>query len=132
MTPQAVEWARKHFERCWPLMETALAIQPIPTHSKETVWEEIASGRSRLWPAQNSVAVTCITAYPSGYRVLFCWLAAGDMGELMGEIYPAVKTLAEQEKCDGLALHGRRGWLRIFDDFEDAGTVIVKDLRCPA
>ena len=114
------------------MLETALAIQPVPTHSKEQVWEEIASGRSRLWTTPNSAAVTCITTYPSGARVLFCWLAAGDMGELMGETYPAVRALAEEEKCDGLALHGRRGWLRIFDDFEDAGTVIVKDLRCRA
>ena len=129
MTPQAVEWARKHFERCWPLLEQGLTFLPIQPHTKETVWEEIVSGRSRLWPAANSAAVTCITTYPSGARVLFCWLAAGNMAELMEEIYPAVQAHAEELGCDGLALHGRRGWLRVFADFEDAGTVVMKDLR---
>lgn len=122
-------WASFHFERGWPWLEASLAILPLPTHAKEHVWSEIVSGSSQIWPSPNSVCLTEIKTYPTGVKVLFGWLAGGDLNEIKVTC-EACEAWARDIGCDAFAVQGRRGWVKAFQGFEDAGTTIVKDLRC--
>ncbi|WP_264051675.1 hypothetical protein [Methylobacterium flocculans] len=126
----APEWAAFHFNRCWPWLEASLAIQPVQTHAREHVWEEIASGRSQIWPTPNSCCLVEINTYPSGLKAMFGWLAGGDLDELKVTCL-ALEKHARECGCDVFAVQGRRGWVRALEGFEDAGTTIVKVLRCP-
>ncbi len=130
MTEADLAWARSEFERVWPWLEKSLAIMPLVTHRKEDVWAEIESERSSLWPTANSACVFETATYPSGVKVFFGWLAGGDLREIKITA-SAAEAYARESGCDAFAVQGRRGWGRALDGFQNAGTNIVKDLRCP-
>jgi len=71
---------RGHFERLWPLLEQAVARYG-PTHEKEHVWQAIEAGQAQFWPGVNSAMVTEVKVYPTGFREIIGWLAAGGCGQ---------------------------------------------------
>lgn len=127
MTPE--EWLAHHFERCWPWLEASLAKQPIPTHDKAHVWDALMSGRALLWPTETSATVTEETTYPNGNRVLFAWLAGGDLKALQ-RTAECLEGVAADTGCVAFAMVVMRdGFGRVFPDYEKAGMTLVKDLR---
>lgn len=123
MTPE--EWLAAEFTRTWAWLDAALNTSPLKTHDREHVWEMLQSGEAQLWPTRNSVCLTEIKTYPTGVKVLFGWLAGGDLSEVK-ETTKALEDYARKIGCDAAAVQGRRGWLRAFDGYEDAGTTAVK------
>lgn len=126
MTPEA--WLEAEFARTWPWLDAALATSPLRTHEKEHIWDALQSGACQIWPTPNSVCLTEIKVFPTGLKVLQGWLAGGDLKEVLGTV-KALEAYAREIGCDASAVQGRRGWLRVFDGYEDAGTTICKDLR---
>lgn len=123
----AEEWLSTEYERCWPWLEAALATSPLRTHDKEHVWQALASGEAQLWPTPNSVCLTEIKVYPTGLKVLLGWLAGGDLDEVKATTR-MLEGYAKSVGCDAAAVQGRRGWLRAFEGYRDAGSTIVKGL----
>lgn len=81
------------------------------THVYEDVERAILEGRMQIWPGKRSIAVTEIVVYPHK-RVLHCFLAGGDMDEIVDMIDSASKW-GRTQGCTGLTLAGRRGWERV-------------------
>jgi hypothetical protein len=81
------------------------------THVYEDVEAAILSGRMQLWPGSKSMAVTEIVEYPRK-RVLNCFLAAGDMDEIVDMISSAA-AWGRAQGCESLTLSGRKGWERV-------------------
>lgn len=118
-----------HFQRCWPWLEASLAKQPIPTHDKAHVWEALSSGRALLWATATSGTVTEETTYPNGNRVLFAWLAGGELSALQTTA-KHLERYAKNIGCVAFAMVVMRdGFARAFPEYEKAGVTLMKDLR---
>ena len=123
----AQAWLAEHFERTWPWLRAALAQQPLKTHTREDIWAALVEGHAQLWPTINSVCLTEIKHFPSGLKSLNGWLAGGDMCEVLQTV-ASLERYARKIGCDAATIHGRRGWLRALDGYQDAGTSMTKDL----
>lgn len=94
------------------LIESALAYSG-GTHDFADVVAMVASGRGQLWPGKTSVGVTEIIEYPRK-RVLHCFLAAGDLDELLVMMEYA-KQWGYAQGCQSMTMSGRMGWQRVLD-----------------
>lgn len=126
MTPE--QWLQLHFERCWPWLAAALERQPIKTHEKEHVWQALETGKAQIWPTKNSVCLTEIVKHPTGLTVMHGWLAGGDMDEIKKTV-KAIEAHAAKIGCGACSISGRKGWLRAFEGYQDAGTMMVKEIK---
>lgn len=115
------------FDDAWPVLERALNVYPFQTCGRQQLLAQIESGGLRLWRSGNSFMVTSETMNPAGLRVLNIHLAGG----LLSEVVAMERQLATLAKNDGIAaiqINGRRGWLKAFDGYHDAGTLMGKAL----
>ena len=94
------------------LIESALAYSG-GTHEFADVVELVATGKAQLWPAPRGVAITEIIVYPRK-RVLHCFLAAGELDQIIDMIDSAV-AWGKAQGCASLTLSGRMGWQRVLD-----------------
>ncbi len=126
MTPE--EWLASEFQRCRPWLQAALDTSPLKSHTIDHVWEALQSGAAQLWPSANAVCLTEIRIHPTGLKAFNGWLAGGDMEEVRNTSR-MLEAYAISQECDVIQIHGRRGWLRAFKGYSDAGTTMIKDLR---
>lgn len=117
---------KDEFDRLWPLLEEALEEHP-GTYTKDDLWAEIASGQAQFWPLPNSVVVTTIRTYPTGYRDLRGWLAAGDINEIAA-LEQFVCHWAKEIGCNRFVLTGRRGWKKALPGFQEKAVFLSKEL----
>lgn len=117
---------RDEFDRLWPLLAEALEEHP-GTYTKRDVWEEISSGRAQLWPMPNAAVVTAIRTYPTGYRELRGWLAAGALEEIAA-LEPFVCGWAKENGCKRFVLTGRKGWVKVFSGYREKAVFLSKEL----
>lgn len=94
------------------LIESALAYSG-GTHTFDDVVDLVATGRAQLWPAPRGVAITEIVLYPRK-RVLNCFLAAGEMDQILDMVDSAI-AWGKTQGCVSLTLSGRSGWQRVLD-----------------
>lgn len=119
---------RDAFDRLWPLLAEAVARYG-PTHEKEHVWDDIESGRAQFWPGVNSAMVTEVKSYPTGFKEIIGWLAAGSLAEIevmMGFAEQAAKA----DGCQRVNLMCREGFKRPFakKGYRQKMIILVKDL----
>ena len=105
------------------------ALEYDKTYSVQSVIDEVNAGRAEIWLTDNSIALTNVMDKPNA-RICHIWIAAGDLDELMPEIYPALEDRARQVGCALLTISGRRGWIRALkpNGFNEVATVGVKEL----
>lgn len=80
------------------------------THTFDDVRDMIIAGRLQLWHGDRACAVTEIIEYPRK-KVLHCFLAGGDMDQIIDMIDSAIKW-GKTQGCESLTLSGRMGWQR--------------------
>lgn len=90
-------------------IEAALAYSG-GTHTFEDVRDGILAGRMQIWHGPKGCAVTEIVEYPRK-RVLHCFLAGGEMGQITDMIESAI-AWGKTQGCESLTLSGRMGWER--------------------
>lgn len=105
------------------------ALEYDPSYSVEDVLTEVREMRAELAVGLKSLTVSNVIDRPNG-RHFHIWIAAGDLTELMDEIYPALEQRAHEFGCNAMTISGRRGWIRKLKPhgFEEAATVGVKRL----
>jgi hypothetical protein len=100
----------------WAMLDPALAQQRGMT-KVEILRKDCAAGRSQLWfvLADRSqvlaVAVTEVLQYPAKKMFCVAWLGGTQMRRWI-EFFEIFKDLAKKQGCDGIEVHGRRGWER--------------------
>lgn len=109
-------------EHSRPYLEAALEYSG-GTHLLEDVVDMLVSGRGQLWPGKNCAAVTEIIAYPRK-KVLHCFLAGGDMDEIISMLEDA-KAWGRAQGCTGFTIAGRKGWKRVLADHGFTETLTV-------
>lgn len=114
-------------ERVEELIAQGLSFDP--HYSVTDVLLEVAEMRAVLWVGEESVAVTNVIPCPQGRRFNI-WVAAGDMDELITEMYPSFEAKARELGCKSMTITGRRGWVRAMKDvgFKEVATVVAKEL----
>ncbi len=107
----------------------ASALEYDPSYSVDDVLSEVDSGHAQLCYAGESLVVTNIVERPQA-RVFHIWIAAGDLDELMEQLYPKLEQFAREQGCTAMSVSGRRGWIRKLKshEFEETATVGVKKL----
>jgi len=114
---------REQFETLWPLLAEAVARYG-PTHEKQHVWDDIESGRAQFWPGVNSAIVTEIITYPTGFKELLGWLAAGEIEEIK-IMEQFVAGWAKENGCQRVRLTTREGFGVAFKDKGYRKTMVV-------
>lgn len=121
------EELKASFERVWPWLEVALRDFG-DTHTKEQIWEEIATERAQLWTTENAAILTSIEKWPKGVTELLWWLAGGDLEEILS-IQPFIEQWAIGKGVDRFVITGRKGWERKLPDYRLASCNYVKEVR---
>lgn len=115
------------FERAAPLLQAALdAEDERPLWTLDDVRIELEQGRAHLWLGERSAMVTTIQDF-NGERIIECWLAGGDMGEILS-VTPIIEDHARSVGCTQAHITGRRGWVRALapQGYEHYATVVRK------
>jgi hypothetical protein len=100
--------ARQEFDRAWAVLGPAAA--RYATHTKESVWLDVANGRAQLWVRPDAACITVPNISPLR-RTLELWLAGGQMaGILAGE--EDIADYAREKGFTHFTLIGRPGWAR--------------------
>ena len=98
-------------KRAWPWLEAALhAEDDRPLLSMDDVVADLEARRAHLWVGENAALVTTITDYAQE-RVIECWLAGGDMKEILA-MTPPIEDWARRVGCTQVQVMGRKGWVR--------------------
>ncbi len=95
------------------LIEEALAYDPRPGTTLQTILDQIAEGRAKAWFAPNSIAIT--EDGPRG--ILHISIGAGDMEELVGNLLTQIREYAVAHGYQDVTAYGRFGWLRALKDY---------------
>lgn len=118
---------RDEYERVWPWLAAAM-LRYDETHSKEDIWKSIENGTAHLWPLKRSAMLTTIDEYPTGLKQIRGWLAGGDLQEIV-EYIPTIEAWAKDVcGCTEAVIVGRKGWLKAFTNYREAGTIMKKVL----
>lgn len=125
MTEQDLAWVRGEFNRCRPFIEAALD-RDIGTHTADDVLELLETGPVQLWPTPNAAMVTVVETYPQK-KMLRGWLSGGNLEEIQA-MEPRIRAWAKRQGCDVIVIGGRKGWLRAFEGYREASTVMVREI----
>ena len=117
----------------WPHVEPLLrpAIEKVGLSNFEDIEGEILAGCGLVWIAwdEKIVAAASTTLQRIGSDKICVLTACG--GEGMHEWLPLltkIEDYAKDEGCKSLRIFGRRGWLRVLEDYREMAIVIEKDL----
>lgn len=114
------------FERAWPWIGAAALRRGEQT--RESVLAKLRSPRRRLWVGARSAAVTEMIEYPSGLVVGNCWLAGGDLHELI-DFTDRMTEWAKGLGATKVRLEGRPGWKRVLKGFDEISAVLERDVQ---
>lgn len=100
-----------------------------PSYSVDDVLKEVREHTAELMYRDRSLVVWNLIERPRS-KCFHIWIAAGDLEEIINEIYPALVERARELGCDQMSYVGRRGWIRVLKDkgFKEVATVAVKEL----
>lgn len=119
-------------EEFWPHVEPLLrkAIERVGLIDFDEHAAQILRGDALVWLAWSGKIDAAASTVLERAGGLVCVLVACS-GEDMPEWLPllsGIEQYARNEGCKTLRIFGRRGWLRVLDDYREVATVIEKAL----
>lgn len=116
---------KEEFERLKPQIEAALSYNA-GTQTLQQVYDAIENGNMQLWPLQNSVLVTEVVKMPNNTLINIV-LGGGDLDEIkIGVAF--VEQMAKDIGAGGITIIGRKGWKKIFPEYREQFTVLLKEI----
>lgn len=96
-------------------------------YAEEDVVASLLARQSLLWRLGKSAAITEIVNYPRK-RYLSVFAAGGELNEVK-TIIAAAEIYAAANKCHGIRIEGRNGWLRWAKElgYDPLNTIAVKE-----
>lgn len=122
--------------QAWPLVEPLIARAAAQTRkcNLSHLRSQLAEGGAQLWaiwePTSEAVLaafVTTLQSYPTGWNTARVVLLGGERMESWRHLLRQVEEWARSEGCDALEIVGRKGWQRVFPDYEHCETLISKE-----
>ena len=129
ITPEEVEecWEEiePHLARCTDYSEGELETEDFKTY--------LLDEQMQLWIAVDdkeilAAMVTQIIVYPQK-RVLRIVAIGGGQMERWISFLPGLEDLAIEQGCSSMEVWGRKGWLKILDDYKCSYHILSKDLK---
>lgn len=115
-------WKKWHECRHLLIKELEICV----SHNEDDILIGLATGQLRLWTGRKSAIVTRIKEEPQ-VKIVECLITGGELKEIQ-KMALKIEGWAKTQGC-ALAMHyGRHGWTKAMDDYEDYGSVIVKEL----
>jgi hypothetical protein len=74
--------------------------------------QQVLDGKVQFWRTDNAGCITEIREYPTGAKDLHALIGAGDLGEIIGEIFPRAEAWGKARGCIGAIVESREGWAR--------------------
>lgn len=115
-----------------PLLDAAIKAQDArPLWTLGDVHADLESGAAKLWLGERSAIVTVESDYQStNERLIECWLAGGDIGEITGAVVN-LEHYARRQGCTQAHITGRNGWVRALapHGYAHYATVVRKLLK---
>lgn len=118
-------WIMAEFDRVAPFLQGALD-RDLGTHDLEDVRDLLLSAPVQLWTTANAAMVTVVETYPRK-KMLRGWLSGGKLEEIVA-YEPKIRDWAKRQGCDLIVIGGRKGWLRAFEGYQEASTVIAREI----
>ena len=114
-----------HLERCVPHSEGEL--------ETEDFHQLLANGEMQLWLAMEdeeilAAMVSQIVSYPRKRILRIIAIGGGEMKRWL-PFLPGLEEWALENGATGLECWGRKGWLKILDDWKCSYHVLTKDLK---
>lgn len=106
------------FDRAAPWLSAALTAQDArPLWTLDDVRADLEARQAHLWLGERAAMVTTISDFPgAGERIIECWLAGGDMNEILA-MTPPIEDWARRVGCTQAHVTGRKGWVRALAPF---------------
>lgn len=97
------------------------------THDKEHIIDRILKGKFFFFPGEKSVIITEIWASPTGLKTQNNFCAGGNKNEIK-KMMLEVEKWGKEQGCHRQIGLGRRGWLRVFENYYEIGVRKEKSL----
>lgn len=124
----------KQVSEIWPHVRSLLqeACRRTGLNAFADIEAEILAGRSLLWIAWNgstieSAAATVLINSESG-RVCIITVCGGSGIKRWLYLVGQIEDYAKREGCARVRIHGRKGWLRVLDGYEQKYVIMDKEL----
>lgn len=85
----------------------------------------ILAGSAQLWIGERCAMVTEVTQVEGEPRKIHCWLAGGDMADILA-ITPGVEAWARMMGCKEATIEGRKGWSRVLAPMGYRGETVLR------
>lgn len=82
-------------------------------YSLDWLDDQIISGAALLWVGAKAAIVAQIREYPTGAMDIEGLIAAGDLGEIVGDLIPRAEAHGAFIGCVGAIIQSREGWARV-------------------
>ena len=69
-----------------------------------------------------------MVAHPTGLKDGTIWLGGGDLQEIR-QLVPHTETWLQKEGCHRVLIRGRKGWARVFPEYQEEGIILMKELK---
>lgn len=99
------------------------------THTFLDVVKMVHEGHAQLWVNGCSAAITEILTYPQK-KVLHCFLAGGDLSELL-DMLPDAARWGVKVGCEDFTMAGRPGWQRVLKRHGWRPTLTLMEISLP-
>lgn len=104
---------KAQFDRCWPLLEPALALDREDT--RDGLLAQILAGQAQLWPGEDCAIVTqCVLN--DGVGSIHAWLGGGRLCGMLA-LRPGIEAWGRAMGCAFATIDGRKGWERLYRPF---------------
>jgi hypothetical protein len=123
-------------ETVWPIARAQLALAASWTRKVDldVLKTRLQAGIGQLWMVwvpkdELSLATICtdLLVHDTGWKVARVTLIGGGGMDIWRSLLVELEQWAREEGCDAIELVGRKGWQRVYTDYEHCETLIVKE-----
>lgn len=99
-------------------------------HTLDWLDSQVLSGRVQFWAGENAGCITEIRDYPTGNSDLHALIGAGDLSEIVGEIFPRAEAWGREQGCIAAQVESREGWAKVLKPYgyETHQAIVRKEL----
>lgn len=92
--------------------------------------QQVLGGKVQFWRSDNAGCITEIRDYPTGAKDIHALIGAGDLGEILTEIFPRAEQWGREQGCIAAQVESREGWARALKPhgYELYQTTVRKEL----
>lgn len=119
-------------DAAWPEIKRCIELVADRPWDVEDVYDELREKRAQAWGMRTDrVHGFWITRVENTFTTRYgmVWICAG---EGLNEGVPLYRQYIEpwfkEQGCAYIEIHGRRGWRRVFDDYDEKAVILTKRL----